>query len=128
MTQSAHGDLLDSQVRAVEDAIRRSAIRDERFVWRLIDADWAGITGYELPAIVHDRTGFLFSIEYHTDWSDGLGNYGPAGFQYHRRPGIQSQYASSVRSWNEVLVEVNVWLRLIGRELWKNGCVRAGFC
>lgn len=118
MSEAGHGDLLSSQVRALEDLIRQSPLADERFEWHLIDGSWGGyVTGTGLPAIIHVASGFLFSVEHHDAGSDGYHHW-PKGFQFLRHPGIQAKSENKVvKSWDAVLEAFTLWLRLVAREL-----------
>jgi len=111
--------LLASHVRALEAAVGGSTLAHEKFEWRMMDAAWADSgAGDPLPAMVHVETGFLFSIEYHPPWQDEFGAGGPAEFRYFRSPGVQGETETiEARSWDEVLFDFRLWLRLIAREI-----------
>jgi hypothetical protein len=111
--------LLSSHVRALEAAVAGSAVAHEKFEWRLVDGAWAGSGArLQLPAMVHVETGSLFSIEYHEPWQDEFGAGGPAEFRYFRSPGVPgSAETLEARTWNEVLFDFRLWLRLIVNEI-----------
>ncbi len=85
----------------------------------MIDSEWSGSAERaELPAIVHVETGFLFSIEYHEAWQDEYGAGGPSEFRCFRSPGVQgASETMHARTWDEVLFDFRLWLRLIAREI-----------
>lgn len=119
MPSSLHGDLLPSHVRGLEAAIAGSPLAHETFEWRMVDSSWAGSAEKaELPAIRHVETGFLFSIEYHEAWQDEYGAGGPSEFRCFRSPGVQGPTETvRARTWDEVLFDFRLWLRLIAREI-----------
>lgn len=125
MTDEPTGNLLPSQIRTLEQTVARSALGREPFEWRLIDGRWAGyLTPTELPAIVHVESGYFFSLEYAEAFGDGLGNYVPEGFHFARGPGIQSPTdVGHSLTWEDILREFGLWLRLVGRELGRAGTV-----
>jgi hypothetical protein len=119
MASSLHGDLLPSHVRGLDAAIAGSPLAHENFEWRMVDSAWAGSAEKsELPAILHLETGFLFSIEYHEAWQDEYGAGGPSEFRCFRSPGVQGPTETMrARTWDEVLFDFRLWLRLIAREI-----------
>lgn len=119
MPSSLHGDLLPSHVRGLDAAIAAGPLAHEAFEWRMVDSSWAGaIDKAELPAILHLETGFLFSIEYHEAWQDEYGAGGPSEFRCFRSPGVQGATETMrARTWDEVLFDFRLWLRLIAREI-----------
>lgn len=119
MPSSLHGDLLPSHVRGLDAAVASSPLAHEQFEWRMVDSSWADSTERpELPAILHLETGFLFSIEYHPAWQDEYGAGGPSEFRCFRSPGVQGPTETMrARTWDEVLFDFRLWLRLIAREI-----------
>lgn len=113
------GDLLPSHVRALNAAISGSPLAHERFEWRVVDGAWTGSTERSrVPAIFHLETGFHFSIEYHEAWQDEYGAGGPSEFRCFRAPGVQGPTETvGARTWDEVLFDFRLWLRLIAREI-----------
>src|SRR5262249_25117416 len=119
MPGSMYGDLLPSHLRALDAAIARSPMAHEKFEWRTVDGAQTGSTEKtELPAIFHLETGFLFSIEYAAACRDEYGGGGPYEFRCFRSPGVQSSTETmGARTWDEVLFDFRLWLRLIAREI-----------
>jgi hypothetical protein len=119
MTRSMHGELLPSHVRGLDAAIAGSPLARERFEWRMVDGAWTGSTERSnVPAIFHLETGFHFSIEYHAAWQDEYGAGGPSEFRCFRAPGVQGPTETiGARTWDEVLFDFRLWLRLIAREI-----------
>jgi len=111
--------LLPSHVRALDAAVAGSSVAHEKFEWQMADAAWTGsVVHAQLPAMVHVESGSLFSIEYHEPWQDEFGAGGPAEFRYYRSPGVPgSAETLEARSWNEVLFDFRLWLRLIAKEI-----------
>jgi hypothetical protein len=119
MTRSIPGELLPSHVRALNAAIGASPLARESFEWRVVDGAWTGSTERSnVPAIFHLETGFHFSIEYHEAWQDEYGAGGPSEFRCFRAPGVQGPTETvGARTWDEVLFDFRLWLRLIAREV-----------
>jgi uncharacterized protein (TIGR02391 family) len=110
--------LLDSQVHAIEEAVRLSPLAGESFRWESRDAVWTGSSDGELPALALVGTDYAFHFEYHDAWGDGHGHHGPAGFQVMHTPGVQSRSQhEQLRTWEKVLEQFRLWLRLAAREL-----------
>jgi len=119
MSPSTPVGLLATHVRALEATVASSPVAHEKFEWRMLDGAWAGpVAKDQLPTMVHIETGFLFAIEYHEPWQDEFGAGGPAEFRYRRAPGVQG-YAETIeaKSWDEVVFDFRLWLRLIAREI-----------
>jgi uncharacterized protein (TIGR02391 family) len=73
---------------------------------------------------VHVETGFGFSIEFVERWQDEYGASGGGFFRYYRAPGVQTRSELlEAPSWNDVVGDFRLWVRLVARELGRGDAV-----